>query len=92
MLKSGYDIHVLDAPAEEINLDETLRVIQDHNPFLVVCDTSTPSCLNDYAVADRIMEELGVQSVGCRHVCNADHALLNSNVGLLLFVNMNTVQ
>ena len=37
--KCGYDIHVLDAPADEVSLDDTLKIINDHQPFMVVCDT-----------------------------------------------------
>lgn len=79
--KCGYDIHVLDAPADEVSLDDTLKIINDHQPFMVVCDTSTPSCLNDYAVANRIMDEfdIPVLLVG-RHVsAMPEHGLENSN-------------
>ena len=77
--QEGYEIFVLDAPADELSLEECMDCIKREDPFLVVCDTSTPSCLNDFSIANKIIDDfsLPVMLVG-RHVSSMpEHALEN---------------
>lgn len=53
-------IDLIDSPAMEIDIEETLRRIKNFQPELVVVNTSTPSILNDLKVVNRIKNDLGV--------------------------------
>ncbi len=52
--KAGFEIMLLDAPAEELNHSQTLQITKDYSPELIVIDTSTPSIYNDIDIADNI--------------------------------------
>ena len=43
----GNEILLLDAPAMDLNKEQTLKKIEEFEPTLVVCETSTPSIIND---------------------------------------------
>ncbi len=43
----GNEILLLDAPAMELDKEATLKKIKDFEPDLLICETSTPSILND---------------------------------------------
>lgn len=45
--KSGHSIILIDAPAEEISLEETITRLREFSPHLVVAETSTGSINND---------------------------------------------
>ncbi len=52
------EIQLIDSPAMELNLAQTLDGIKKFDPALVVCSTSTPSILNDLNVVHAIKHEL----------------------------------
>lgn len=56
--KEGFNVLIIDAPAEEKNLSEITKEIVSFNPKLIVIDTSTPSIYNDVKVAELLKEWL----------------------------------
>ena len=54
----GNEIQLIDSPAMELDLPQTLDGIKKFDPALVVCSTSTPSILNDLKVVHAIKETL----------------------------------
>lgn len=56
--KDGHDVHHLDAIINNWSHEETIAVIKQKNPDLVVIDTSTPSIINDIEVARKIKNYL----------------------------------
>ena len=52
--KEGFEVKLIDAPAQGLNLDNVLDIAKDFGPRMVVVDTSTPSINNDVAVASKI--------------------------------------
>lgn len=78
--KNGHEIYVYDAPAEETDIIQTIDKIKKFSPSLVVIDTSTPSCINDYLVNDEIKNQLNLRTILVgRHVSALpEHALENS--------------
>ncbi len=50
----GNEILLLDAPAMDLNKEQTLKKIEEFEPALVVCETSTPSIINDLEFAAAI--------------------------------------
>ncbi len=54
--KAGHMVKLVDAPAEGISLDETLKIAKKFKPELCVLDTSTPSIFNDLKVAEKLKE------------------------------------
>ena len=54
----GNEIQLIDSPAMELDLAQTLDGIKKFDPELVVCSTSTPSILNDLKVVHAIKEAL----------------------------------
>lgn len=52
--QGGFSVKLLDAPAAGHNLADVLAVVDEHQPRLVVIDTSTPSIYNDVEVAEAI--------------------------------------
>ena len=57
-IKNGHDVDLVDAPAGGFSVKAVIDRIEAKNIEAVVCDTSTPSILNDVSV-DR--------SSGCSH-------------------------
>ncbi len=56
--KKGFEVNLIDSPAEGYDLPETLELIKNSNPSIVAVDTSTPSIENDAKVAASIKESL----------------------------------
>ena len=51
---AGFEIQLLDAPANNLDRTQVLKLANDFKPNLVVVDTSTPSIYNDIDVADNL--------------------------------------
>ena len=52
--KSGFEVDLADAPADNYSIDDILARVKGFHPQLIVIDTSTPSIFNDVEVAARI--------------------------------------
>ncbi len=50
--RAGHDVQLIDAPASGLGFDEAMRLVAEHDPALVVVETSTPSIVSDVAFAD----------------------------------------
>ncbi len=57
--QDGFNVRLLDAPAEGYDLQYVLDFCEQFHPQLLVIDTSTPSINNDLRVAEAIRERLG---------------------------------
>jgi radical SAM superfamily enzyme YgiQ (UPF0313 family) len=55
---SGFDVKLVDAPAQGKGMQETLDFLRYYRPEMAVIDTSTPSIHNDAIVAAKIKEVL----------------------------------
>jgi radical SAM superfamily enzyme YgiQ (UPF0313 family) len=55
--KEGFEIDLIDAPADGYELDYILEKAGKLDPGLIVMDTSTPSIYNDIEVAGRLKEK-----------------------------------
>lgn len=69
-IKNGHEVDLIDAPAAGYSVQQVIDRIQAKNIEAVVCDTSTPSILNDVSVVESIAAadpSLHVLLVG-RHV------------------------
>ncbi len=53
-IKNGHDVDLVDAPAACYSVQQVIDRIQAKNIEAVVCDTSTPSILNDVSVIDAL--------------------------------------
>jgi len=56
--QDGFEVDLVDAPAEGLTLEEVLEIAGDFQPGLVVIDTSTPSINNDMRVAEALRNHL----------------------------------
>ncbi|MFH1093330.1 MAG: radical SAM protein [Candidatus Omnitrophota bacterium] len=54
----GFDVKLIDAPAQGINKDQVMRIALDFNPGLIVVDTSTPSIYNDVSFSAALKKML----------------------------------
>jgi radical SAM superfamily enzyme YgiQ (UPF0313 family) len=54
-IKNGHDVDLVDAPAAEISVKAVIDRIEAKNIEAVVCDTCTPSILNDVSVAEALL-------------------------------------
>jgi len=54
--KAGYDVTLLDAPAEQLSEIETLDRITNLSPSMVALESSTPSIYNDVAFGDKVKQ------------------------------------
>jgi radical SAM superfamily enzyme YgiQ (UPF0313 family) len=54
----GNEILLLDAPAMELDKGATIKKIKDFAPSLIVCQTSTPSIINDLQFVNEVKETL----------------------------------
>jgi radical SAM superfamily enzyme YgiQ (UPF0313 family) len=52
--ENGFEISLLDAPAKNISLNDTLKIAKDISPELIIIDTSTPSIHNDIDAAEKL--------------------------------------
>jgi len=56
--RDGYDVKIIDAPADDISLDGTLEIIGGFMPDMAVLDTSTASIYSDVKVAESVKKLL----------------------------------
>jgi len=56
--KKGYEIDLIDAPADGFDLEYVINRIRNFSPRLVVVDTSTPSIYNDVKICESLKEVL----------------------------------
>jgi radical SAM superfamily enzyme YgiQ (UPF0313 family) len=56
--KKGFEVNLIDSPAEGYGLPKTLELAKAFNPALVIIDTSTPSIDSDAVVAGEIKKSL----------------------------------
>ncbi len=55
---NGYGVDLIDAPADDLDLDAVVERIKAFGPRMVVVDSSTPSIYNDAKVCARLKSEL----------------------------------
>lgn len=82
--KNGHDIDLLDAPAAEYSVQQVIDRIEAKNIEAVVCDTSTPSIINDVHVVESLLAakpSLHVLLVG-RHVSSLPRETLGMSSSL----------
>ena len=60
--EKGFDVSLIDAPAEKLDRKKTLELIAEIKPDIVVCETSTPSIENDMEVISDI-KKIGVSFI-----------------------------
>jgi len=83
-IKSGHDVDLVDAPAAGSSVQAIIDRITAKNIEAVVCDTSTPSILNDVSVIEALVSarpSLHVLLVG-RHVSSLPRETLLSSSSL----------
>lgn len=56
--QDGFEVRLIDAPADNLSLENVLEISQEFQPGLIVIDTSTPSIKNDLQVAEAIKQQL----------------------------------
>ncbi len=56
--KDEFKVKIIDAPAQNLNLLQTIQEAKNFNPKLTVIETSTPSLTNDIKVAEALKESL----------------------------------
>lgn len=79
--QDGFEVDLVDAPAEGLTLEDVLGMADEFKPGLVVIDTSTPSIQNDLRVAESIharMPQTTILMVG-PHVTAKPEETLRSN-------------
>lgn len=79
--KHGKHVSLIDAPARELNFDQTAGILLDSNPDLIVLDTSTPSINNDIRFAEHLKSlnaNLKIAMVGRGASVSYDHILSTS--------------
>src|SRR3954469_8762542 len=83
-IKNGHEVDLVDAPASGATVRSVIDRIQAKGIDAVVCDTSTPSILNDIKVVESLVAakpSLHVLMVG-RHVSALPRETLNSSTAL----------
>lgn len=55
---AGFEVDLVDAPAEGCDIEYVLSRAKEFNPKMVVLDTSTPSIFNDVEIAARLKDNL----------------------------------
>ena len=55
--EAGFDVMLIDAPAEGLSIDEILPSIRTFSPGMIVLDTSTPSLSSDIRTASFLKEQ-----------------------------------
>jgi radical SAM superfamily enzyme YgiQ (UPF0313 family) len=79
--QDGFEVDLVDAPAEGLSVEDVLKIASDLQPGLVVIDTSTPSIVNDLGVAEILQQNLPnvtIMMVG-PHVTATPEETLRSN-------------
>jgi anaerobic magnesium-protoporphyrin IX monomethyl ester cyclase len=56
--KNGFQVRLIDAPAEHYDLHYVQKLCEGFRPRLIVMDTSTPSIYNDIRVAEALLDQL----------------------------------
>jgi anaerobic magnesium-protoporphyrin IX monomethyl ester cyclase len=81
--QDGFDVTLIDAPAEGLDRRQTIERIKRLKPDLIVCETSTPSIENDMAVVTEIKNVISafIVAVGT-HVSALPDEVLNNTPGL----------
>lgn len=51
---AGFKTKLIDAPAQNLSLDEIIKIVRQDKPGLIVIDTSTPSISNDVKIAGQL--------------------------------------
>ena len=54
--KEGFEVKLIDAPAQKLSPEEVIDEVKKFEPKLVVIDTSTPSINNDIKVAESVKD------------------------------------
>jgi len=83
-IKNGHDVDLIDAPASGYSVQAVIDRIGSKNIEAVVCDTSTPSILNDISVINSLVSakpSLHVMMVG-RHVSSLPKETLAMSASL----------
>lgn len=83
-IKNGHEVDLVDAPAANYSVQAVIDRIAAKNIDAVVCDTSTPSILNDISVVEALVHarpSLRVMMVG-RHVSALPRETLASSQAL----------
>ena len=57
--KAGLDVKLVDAPADNLNKDDVVKLAKEYSPGLIVIETSTPSIHNDVKVAEDLKDATG---------------------------------
>ena len=70
--KEGFDIKLVDAPAQKLTVEDVVKVAMEFEPKMIVVDTSTPSIYNDVKVASKL-----------KNVTNAFVVLVGTHVSAL---------
>ncbi|HEY1660521.1 MAG TPA: radical SAM protein [Candidatus Sulfotelmatobacter sp.] len=83
-IKNGHEVDLVDAPAAGFSVSGVIERIKAKNIEAVVCDTSTPSILNDVSVLEALVAaspKLKVLMVG-RHVSSLPKETLATSAAL----------
>jgi anaerobic magnesium-protoporphyrin IX monomethyl ester cyclase len=83
-IKNGHDVDLVDAPAANLSIKAVIDRIDAKNIEAVVCDTSTPSILNDISVVEQLRAanpSLHILMVG-RHVSSLPRETLQMSSAL----------
>jgi anaerobic magnesium-protoporphyrin IX monomethyl ester cyclase len=62
---AGHSVEYLDAIADDLTFEESLKIAVNANPSLVILDTSTPSILADIQFASELKNRLPEITIGC---------------------------
>lgn len=62
---SGFEARLIDAPAYDYSLEDTLDIVRKYSPDLCVIDTSTASIVYDFETARQIKEKVSRQIKIC---------------------------
>lgn len=55
---AGYEVKLIDAPAEGYDIDAVKNIVKDFRPSMIVLDTSTPSIFSDIRVSETLKDIL----------------------------------
>lgn len=83
-IKEGFDVDVIDAPAPSCPTKDIYHYIQEKNFDAIVCDSSTPSIVNDLKVIENIQlnnPNINIILVG-RHVSAMPHETFSMSSSL----------
>ena len=65
LMENGFEVDLIDAPANDQNMDDVVERVKKFQPDFIVVDTSTPSIYNDTAIA-----------VGLKDICPSSFIVL----------------